>query len=116
MMNALEVRGRQHVRAAVHGGADITVDGKRMVGPYLIENLSVGGALLIGSSAPAVNTIVDVELRPSGLQPIRVAGVVARLYEAATEHLGEVLHASESAAASRSNSSTLSRTTARWCA
>jgi CheY-like chemotaxis protein len=84
MKNALQVRGRQHVRAAVDGGAYITVDGKRMIGPYLIENLSVGGALLIGSSAPALNTIVDVELRLSGLEPIRVAGVVARLYEAAT--------------------------------
>lgn len=77
MNRTIPVR-RRFPRAQMAAPAFLVLDGGRTSGPFLVENLSAGGALLTGDAAIAPGTTVTVQLRLRDAAPIAVAGRVVR--------------------------------------
>jgi len=64
------------------GDADrlpVEEDGVEYLGPLVVENLSAGGALLLGGSGWRVGQRVEVELRLRRASPIRAPAVIVRI-------------------------------------
>jgi len=64
------------------GAADrvsVEAEGVEQVGPLLVENLSAGGALLLGGCGWRVGQTVEVELRLKRTSPIRARAVIVRV-------------------------------------
>jgi hypothetical protein len=65
-------------RGAPSATAFLSVAGRRLAGPYLVNNLSAGGALLSGIEPLPIGTSLHLDLRLPGRRPIAIAGAVVR--------------------------------------
>lgn len=77
---------RRYERRAVVASAAVLTDTK-YVGTYLVENLSAGGALLVGDARLEVGERVQVLLHLPGKEPVHlVAKIVRQQVNGAAEH------------------------------
>jgi hypothetical protein len=83
VIGKIGLRRRRNIRGSPRAVALLTFPGKRRVGPYQVENLSAGGALLRGYPIPELEAGVELELHLPRHAPIHVAGVVLRRHAAA---------------------------------
>ena len=69
---------RKYPRSFLAGTATVLLDHAKAGGDYLVQNASAGGVLLNGGPAMPEGTPVVVLLRLSGLEELRLAGLVVR--------------------------------------
>ncbi len=72
------VETRRWRRGAPAATARISTAGGHPVGHYKVDNLSAGGALLVGAPPVPVGSYVSIELRLPARLPVKVAAVVVR--------------------------------------
>lgn len=74
---------RRWRRSTLAATALLCGEGVAPAGPFPVQNLSAGGALLLGGGELAVGSRVRIELRIPGRRPVHVAGTVVRTEPAA---------------------------------
>jgi hypothetical protein len=80
-MGGLGYGRRRHVRGDVRVTALLAAKGVHSPEPYLVHNLSAGGALLIGEPCPPIGEDAAIELQLPEQSPLRLHGVVLRVQE-----------------------------------